>query len=129
MGVSKITKGEYILDNSGERVTLGEAVDPEHGTCIAIIDGFSSRAVSADTWYIFTAVYYINKPEDVVSTKNNVLFSTEGVVSTQANIDWVCPMGRTILMHIPAGKTTLYYDSDAGGEAPNNIYGYLRKLA
>lgn len=122
MGVSKITKGEYILDNSGERVTLAEAVDPSHGTGIRVYDGFTSGGVTADTWYIFTAFSY---PE----IQNNVLFSTEGAVSTPANVDWVCPGGQSILIYIPAGKTTLYWDSDALAAAPNNTYGYLRKLA
>lgn len=126
MPVSKITKGEYILDNSGERVTLVEAADPSHGTCIVMADGFTSRTVVADTWYVFTACYYIL--HDAIS-KNNVLFSTEGAVATTANIDWVCPSGQSILIHIPVGKTTLYYDSDALTAAPNNVYGYLRKLA
>lgn len=122
MAVSKITKGEYILDNSGERVTLPETADPSHGTCIRMTDGFTSKNVSADTWYIFTAVW-------IPTVQNNVLFSTEGAVSTIANIDWVCPGGTSVLIHIPVGKTILYYDSDALASAPNDIYGYLRKLA
>lgn len=43
-----------------------------------------------------------------------VLVSITGVTSTAANIEWVCPTDKTIIIKIPLGKTTLYFEGDTG---------------
>lgn len=40
------------------------------------------------------------------------LFSTTDVTSTAANIEWVCPKDSQIIIHVPIGKTTLYFEGD-----------------
>jgi len=112
MSISKITKGTYILNNSGDRVTLVEAADPLQGTCLKLTGDtvYRSVPVTADSWNTFMPIL------------GNWLFSTEGTVETVSNIGWVCPVNKSILIHIPAGKTTLYYSGSAD-------FGYLIELA
>jgi len=52
-----------------------------------------------------------------------VLAGITGVTSTAANIEWVAPADKTIIIKIPIGKTTLYFEGDTSSK---NVY--LRRL-
>ncbi len=45
---------------------------------------------------------------------SGLLLSATGVTSTAANIEWVCPIGESIIITIPIGKTTLYAAGESG---------------
>jgi len=64
------------------------------------------------------ARYAITVPID----DGTFLFSVTGVTSTAANREWIACEGDTIIIKIPSGKTTLYFESDTIGVA------YMRKL-
>jgi hypothetical protein len=63
----------------------------------------------------------------VISTTGNRagrwLFSITGVLTTVANVEWVCAQGEKIIIQIPQGVTTLYYlQKDQAG------FGYMVSL-
>ena len=63
----------------------------------------------------------------IISTTGNRsgrwLFSITGVLTTEANVEWVCAQGEKIIIKIPQGVETLYYlQKDHQG------FGYLNTL-
>ena len=53
-----------------------------------------------------------------------ILISITGVTSTAANIEWVAPIDVTVVITIPEGITTLYFEGTVGTK-----YIYLQRLA
>jgi len=86
----------------------------------AATGGDETATVEAGALYAFTA-----RPGPVAAgtlTDTTFVFGLATIL-TAANIVWVCPPGETILIQIPAGYTSLHYESlGAGGS------GYLREL-
>lgn len=59
----------------------------------------------------------------ITAIGTSLLLSITGVTSTAANIEWVCTPYETIIIKIPSGCTTLYYEGDTSSKN-----GYLRRL-
>ena len=45
-----------------------------------------------------------------------ILLGITGVTSTAANVEWICPLDSTIVIKIPLGKTTLYFEGTVGAK-------------
>ncbi len=107
----------FLSDNSGNRVPP----DPHLADPVAASGATtSSGTAGADlTLTVVAGLTYI-----VTCIGTTGLFSISGVTSTAANIEWVCPADDTILIKIPVGKTTLYFEGDT---STKNIY--TRKMA
>ena len=105
-----------LSDNQGHRVSPYGAADPKQGTGVLL------TAAAADTAYTQTVVagkqYIVT-----ASLTGGFYFGTDGVVTTPANVAWVCPLGQTIVIVIPAGVTTLHYAADTIAAV-----GYLREM-
>jgi expansin (peptidoglycan-binding protein) len=52
-----------------------------------------------------------------------ILVSCTEKTSTAANIEWVAAAGQTIIVKVPEGKTTIYFEGDTSSK---NVY--LRRL-
>ena len=108
----------YLSDNSGNRVALPNTVNPVAASGVTLDAGrdvAGTKTVVGGTRYIITTV-------GVAGAR--WLFSITGVLTTAANIEWVCGENRSIIIKIPEGVTTLYYlQKDKAG------YGYMRTLA
>lgn len=105
----------YLSDNAGNRATPGViCADP------VAASGLTIAMATAGNDYTQTVV----AGQRYFCTVNGgfCLFSITGVTSTATNIEWCCEDGKTILIKIPQGKTTLYCESDA-----NTTNAYLRK--
>ncbi len=110
---------DYSNDNSGNKIPADvSAANPVAASGITLDAGkdvAGTEIVDEGQMYIIT------------TTGNRAgrwLFSITGVLTTEANIEWVCSQGSSIIIRIPIGKTTLYYlQKDQVG------YGYIRKLA
>lgn len=110
----------YSVDNSGNRCGDGAiAVDPVAASGIRLSSGTPAGSDQTQT-VEQGATYAITVEMD----GGTFLFSITGVTSTVANIEWVGIEGTTIIVHIPLGSTTLYYESDTASK-----FAYMRKLA
>ena len=106
-----------LSDNHGNRAAPGAInCDP------VLASGIELAAVGAGTDYTQTVVagatYAITIPID----DGTWLFSLTGVTSTAANREWIATEGDTIILKVPVGCTTLYFESDTAGVA------HMRKL-
>lgn len=104
----------YSSDNVGNRVpphpdmgtpTLasGQTLAPnkDTNTEATVVAGATYAITAIQGWFIFGLA----------------------TVATAANIIWACPQGKTIVIKIPAGYTSLHYLSDS-----DNRTAYLRRL-
>lgn len=106
----------YLSDNSGNRVPPhpGEA-DPTAASGQTVATG---TAGDDKTFTVVAGAVYA-----LTGIGTAVLCSITGVTSTAANIEWVAPADTTIIIKIPAAKTTLYFEGDTSSK---NVY--LRRL-
>lgn len=106
----------YSSDNAGHRVSPhANLSDP------ILASGLSAAAATAGADYTQTVV----AGESYACTAKTGMFliSATGVTSTAANIEWVCPVNETIVIKVPVGVTTLYFEADT-----NTSTLYMRKL-
>ncbi len=105
----------YLSDNAGHRVPPADAPDPvaasgqtlTHGAALAN----QTATVMAGAKYAFTSML-----------TGGFIFGV-ATTATAANIIWACPIYKTIIIVIPAGKTTLHWATNVIDGA-----GYLRRL-
>lgn len=107
----------YISDNAGNRASPGAInCDPVAASGLELAATGPGDDHTQDV--TAGARYAVTVPID----GGLFLFSITGVTSTAANREWVCVEGNTIIIKIPQGKTTLYYEADTVGSA------YMRRL-
>lgn len=113
----------YLSDNKGHRVP------PEAGMadCVAA-SGIKVTCTNAATNYTATVVggesYLVTATKTAITSTSDCLFlSITGTAVTDANKEWHCPLGRSIVITIPEGVTTL---NMAGTLAATVVY--LAKL-
>lgn len=107
----------FHSDNSGNRVPPDPHIsDPVAASGLTLAG--SGTAGTDVTQTVTTGARYA-----ITAIGAAFLFSITGVTSTAANIEWVCASGATIIIKIPEGKTTLYFEADT-----NTKYAYARKL-
>ncbi len=107
----------FLSDNSGNRV-------PPHPN---LADPVAASGVTTDTGTAgddLTLTVVAGATYIVTCIGTAGLFSITGVTSVAANIEWVCSTGDTILIKIPVGKTTLYFEGNAANKPV-----YTRKMA
>lgn len=107
----------YHSDNSGNRVPP----HPDEADPVAKSGQTKATGTAGDD-LTFTVVG--GERYAITGIGTAILISTTGQTSTAARIEWVAPANTTIIIRIPIGKTTLYFEGDTGAK---NIY--LRKLA
>lgn len=106
-----------INDNNGNIGASGcVCADPIAASGITLATGTAGSDVTQTV--IGGAIYAIT------AIGANFLFSITGVTSSAANREWIAASGSTIVIKIPEGKTTLYFEGDA-----NTTYAYMRRLA
>lgn len=108
---------EFSCDNSGNRVGAGvQSINP-----VAASGQTKATGTAGDdlTLTVVGGARYA-----VTGIGSAVLLSITGVTSTAANIEWVAPADVTIVITIPEGVTTLYFEGDTGSK---NVY--LQRLA
>lgn len=104
----------YSCDNEGHRVpphpdlsdpilASGQTLSPnkDTNTEATVVAGASYAITAIVGWFVFG-------------------LATTG---TAANIVWACPQGKTIVINIPVGYTSLHYQSGSDSRAA-----YLRRL-
>ena len=95
-----------LSDNYGNRAAPGAInCDP------VLASGIELAAAGAGTDYtqtVVNATYVITVPID----GGTWFFSLTGLTSTAANREWIAVEGVPIVIHVPPGYTTLYYESD-----------------
>jgi len=109
-----------LLDNSGH------IVPPNPKTIHPVAaSGITLTMTASGNDYTQTVEQGQSYAVTFVATAGKVMFlSITGVTSTAANIEWVVMANDTIIIHIPIGSTTLYFEGDESGKKA-----YLRKLA
>jgi len=106
-----------LSDNFGNRAAPGAInCDPVLGSGIEL--AAAEAGADYEQTVVGGATYAITIPID----DGTWLFSLTGVTSTAANREWIAVEGTTIILHVPPGYTTLYYESDTIGSA------HMRKL-
>ncbi len=107
----------YLTDNSGNRVPP----HPGAANPVAVSGQTKATGTAGDdlTLTVVAGAIYA-----LTGIGTAVLVSITGVTSTAANIEWVAPANVTILIKIPIGSTTLYFEGDTGTK---NVY--IRRLA
>lgn len=107
----------YLSDNSGNRVPpTPDMVNPVAGSGQTVATG---TAGDDKTFTVVAGAMYA-----ITGIDTAVLMGITGVTSTPANIEWVAGINRTIIIQIPVGKTTLYFEGTADTK---NVY--LRRVA
>ena len=104
----------YSSDNKGNRtpahpdmghprLASGQTLSPNKNTNTeaTVVAGGSYAITAIQGWFIFGLA----------------------TTATAANIIWACPQGKTIVVKIPVGYTSLHYLSDS-----DNRTAYLRRL-
>jgi len=108
---------EFSCDNSGNRVGAGvQSINP------VAVSGQSKATGTAGDDLTFTVVGGARYAITGIDT--GILISITGVTSTAANIEWVAPVNVTIVITIPEGVTTLYFEASVGSKVI-----YLQRLA
>lgn len=104
----------YHSDNAGNRMP------PDPNMSAPILGSGQTLAPNKETnteaTVVAGAIYAITAIE------GEFIFGIATVVTT-ANIIWICPQGKTIVIKIPVGYTSLHYLSDS-----DNRTAYLRRL-
>jgi hypothetical protein len=106
----------FLSDNAGHRVPPADAPDPVQGTGQLLTNG----TADADT----TATVVGGKRYVFTSMATGAFYFGILAVTTPANVAWVCPLEKAVIIVIPAGVTTLHYATDT-----NDGKGYLRELS
>ena len=97
----------YSHDNSGNRCGEGVvAVDPVAGSGAALAGG--AAGTDQTVTVVGGTTYAITFPMD----SGTWLLSATEVTSADANVEWVGVEGTTIIITIPQGSTTLYFECD-----------------
>jgi hypothetical protein len=108
---------EFACDNSGNRVGAGvQSINPVAASGQTVATG---TAGDDKTFTVVGGARYA-----ITGIGTAVLLSITGVTSTAANIEWVAPANTTIVVAIPEGSTTLYFEGDTSSK---NVY--LQRLA
>jgi hypothetical protein len=106
-----------LNDNNGNLVSPGAiACDPIAASGITLATGTAGDDKTQTV--VGGAIYAIT------SIGSAILFSITGVTSTAANIEWAMASGDTIIIKIPEGVTTLYYEGDTSSKNA-----YMRRLS
>jgi len=109
----------YSSDNSGNRVPPDvRMADPVKASTVRLDAG---KDVAGTETVVGGQMYIV---ATTGSTLGRWMFSITGVITTEANIEWVCAQGNSIIIRIPHGITTLYYL-----QKDQNGFGYLIPLA
>ncbi len=109
-------QGEVFLsDNTGHRVPPADAPDP----VVASGQTLTNAAKDTDTSVTVEA----GKTYALTAQEVGGFYLGIATIATAANIIWACPIGKTVIITIPSGQTTLHYAVDT-----NDAIGYLRKL-
>lgn len=104
-GVQWNVLGYYNFTDTATVKILSSAVDNTMADAVK----FTSTAVGENpTLTVVPGATYI-----VTCVGASALFSITGVTTTAANIERVCPPGKTIVIKIPVGITTLYFSTAA----------------
>ena len=94
----------FSCDNSGNRVpphpNLANPVAASGVQLDAGKDVDGTETVVGGQMYIISTTG---------SNAGRWMFSITGVLTTEANVEWVCSQGSKIIIKIPQGVTTLYY--------------------
>jgi hypothetical protein len=106
----------FLSDNAGHRVPPADAPDP----VVATGQTLTNAAKDTDT------TVTVEAGEKYALTAQTVggFYLGVATIATAANIVWACPLGKTIIIVVPNGITSLHYATDTV-----NGIGYLRKLA
>jgi hypothetical protein len=104
-----------LSDNAGRQVPPVESVDP----IAASGQTLTNAAKDTDT----TATVVASAKYAITAQTVGGFYFGVATIATAANILWACPLGKTIIITIPAGVTTLHYAADT-----NDAIGYLRRL-
>jgi hypothetical protein len=107
----------YMNDNLGNRSVMPNMATPVAGSGLkltnASADTDGTQTVVAGATYVFTSL-----------ATGGFYFSITGVVTTAANVEWVCPIYQSIIIKIPEGVTSLHFATTV-----NSGVGYLRRLS
>lgn len=100
-----MSSGEvYLSDNSGNRVPPHPSMaNPVAGSGVQLDAG---KDVDGTETVVGGQMYIISTTGD---RSGRWMFSITGVLTTEANVEWVCAQGEKIIIKIPMGVTTLYY--------------------
>lgn len=108
---------EFASDNSGNRVGAGvQSINPVAGS------GQTKATGTAGDDLTFTVVGGARYAITGIDT--GILIGITDVTSTPANIEWVAPINTTIVITIPEGVTTLYFEATVASK-----FIYLQRLA
>ncbi len=105
----------YLSDNAGHRVPPADAPDPVAASGQTLTNGTKDTNT--------TATVVAGQKYALTAQEIGGFYLGVADVTTAANIIWACPVGKTIIIVIPNGITTLNYATDT-----NSAIGYLRKL-
>ncbi|KKK97397.1 hypothetical protein LCGC14_2653170 [marine sediment metagenome] len=105
----------YLSDNAGHRVPPADAPDPVAASGQTLTNGTKDTNTTVT---VVEGASYALTAQEVGGFYLGIL-----TTATAANIIWACPVGKTIIISIPSGVTTLHYATDT-----NSAIGYLRKL-
>ena len=97
----------YANDNSGNRSVF----HPGIANPVAASGQTKATGTAGDdlTFTVVAGASYV-----ITCAGATGLFSITGVTSTAANIEWICPADSQLVIRIPVGKTTLYFEADTG---------------
>jgi len=106
----------YSCDNHGNKMpNTPFTADP------VLASGLSAAAATAGDDY--TQTVEAGATYACTALVGSFLMSLTGVTSTAANIEWVCPKEQTIIIKVPTGYTTLYFEANT-----NSSTLYMRKI-
>ena len=105
----------HLSDNAGHRVPPAGAPDPIAASGQELTNG--TKDTDTTVTVVGGAMYALTAQE-VGGFYLGILD-----VTTAANVIWACPVGKTIIINIPSGETTLHYATDT-----TDAIGYLRRL-
>lgn len=111
----------YLSDNYGHRVSDPNTAHP------VLASGLTKTLTTAGTNYTLTVEQ--GQTYKIISTlssavQHDVVFAgVTGTVATDANKEWMFPVGQSGIIHIPLGYTTLNLTATVNG-----VKVYLAKL-
>ena len=97
----------YHSDNSGNRV-------PPHSSMANPVAESGQTKATGTAGDDLTLTVVAGATYALTGIGTAILISITGVTSTAANIEWVAPTDSTIIIKIPIGVTTLYFEGDTG---------------
>lgn len=107
----------YACDNNGNKMPP----TPDMADPIAVSGQTVTTGTAGDdkTFTVIGGGIYA-----VTGIDTGVLLSCTGVTSTPANIEWVAPINKTIVMKVPEGSVTIYLEGTVSSKSV-----YLRRLS